>query len=160
LLARGGEVHVLVRPASLDRLDALIERWDAAERVVPLLGDLAEPLLGVEPERIQALRGSIDHLFHLAAVYDITADEELDRLMSVEGTRNAVGLANALEAGCLHHVSSIAAAGSYNGLFREDMFDEGQRLEHPYHRTKFESERIAREESAVPWRVYRPAIVV
>ncbi|HSD78837.1 MAG TPA: SDR family oxidoreductase, partial [Solirubrobacteraceae bacterium] len=29
-----------------------------------------------------------------------------------------------------------------------------------YHRTKFESEKIAREESTVPWRVYRPAVVV
>ncbi len=40
------------------------------------------------------------------------------------------------------------------------MFDEGQRLPSPYHRTKFESEKIVREESEVPWRVYRPAIVV
>jgi thioester reductase-like protein len=40
------------------------------------------------------------------------------------------------------------------------MFDEGQPLTHAYHRTKFESERIAREESTIPWRVYRPAIVV
>jgi thioester reductase-like protein len=40
------------------------------------------------------------------------------------------------------------------------MFDEGQPLEHPYHATKFESEKIARTESTVPWRVYRPAIVV
>ena len=48
----------------------------------------------------------------------------------------------------------------YKGLFREDMFDEGQKLPTPYHRTKFESEKIAREESQVPWRVYRPAIVV
>ena len=40
------------------------------------------------------------------------------------------------------------------------MFDEGQPLEHPYHRTKFESEKIARTETEGPWRVYRPAIVV
>jgi short-subunit dehydrogenase len=40
------------------------------------------------------------------------------------------------------------------------MFDEGQGLPSSYHRTKFESERIVREESQVPWRVYRPAVVV
>jgi NAD(P)-dependent dehydrogenase (short-subunit alcohol dehydrogenase family) len=40
------------------------------------------------------------------------------------------------------------------------MFDEGQRLPSPYHRTKFESERLVRERTLVPWRVYRPAIVV
>jgi NAD(P)-dependent dehydrogenase (short-subunit alcohol dehydrogenase family) len=40
------------------------------------------------------------------------------------------------------------------------MFDEGQRLPSPYHRTKFESERIVRDQPYVPWRVYRPGIVV
>jgi NAD(P)-dependent dehydrogenase (short-subunit alcohol dehydrogenase family) len=40
------------------------------------------------------------------------------------------------------------------------MFDAGQQLPSPYHRTKFESERLVRELSAVPWRVYRPAVVV
>ena len=40
------------------------------------------------------------------------------------------------------------------------MFDEGQKLPSPYHRTKFESERIVREQPYVPWRVYRPGVVV
>jgi NAD(P)-dependent dehydrogenase (short-subunit alcohol dehydrogenase family) len=40
------------------------------------------------------------------------------------------------------------------------MFDEGQRLDHPYYRTKFEAEKIVRDELRVPWRVYRPGIVV
>ena len=40
------------------------------------------------------------------------------------------------------------------------MFDEGQHLPSPYHRTKYESEKIVRTEATVPWRVYRPAIVV
>ena len=39
-------------------------------------------------------------------------------------------------------------------------FEEGQPLPSPYHRTKYESERIVREECSVPWRVYRPAVVV
>ena len=75
----------------------------------------------------------------------MTAGEERNRVANVEGTRHAVELANALEAGCFHHASSIAVAGTYKGLFREDMFDEGQKLDHPYHRTKFESEKIARD---------------
>jgi NAD(P)-dependent dehydrogenase (short-subunit alcohol dehydrogenase family)/thioester reductase-like protein len=90
----------------------------------------------------------------------MTADADTNRVANVEGTRHAVELANALGAGCLHHVSSIAVAGLYEGLFREDMFDEDQKLDHPYHRTKFEAEKIARSQTRGPWRVYRPAIVV
>jgi short-subunit dehydrogenase len=51
-------------------------------------------------------------------------------------------------------------AGKYKGLFREDMFDEGQKLPHAYHATKFESEKLAREMVKSPLRVYRPAIVI
>jgi thioester reductase-like protein len=109
---------------------------------------------------VASLRGNVEHFFHLAAVYDMTADDERNRVANVEGTRHAVELANAIGAGCFHHSSSIAAAGLYKGLFREDMFDEGQELDHPYHRTKFESEKIARTQTTVPWRVYRSSIVV
>jgi len=160
LLERDGDIYVLVRPESIGRLDALIHRWGGAGRVRPVLGDLSKPLLGLDPEQVAELRGEIDHFFHLAAIYDMTASEAQDRLANVEGTRHAVALAGVLQAGCLHHVSSIAVAGEFRGVFREDMFDEGQPLPHPYHRTKFEAEQIVRQEHAVPWRVYRPAIVV
>jgi NAD(P)-dependent dehydrogenase (short-subunit alcohol dehydrogenase family) len=160
LLEREGDIHVLVRPESIGRLDALIHRWGGEGRIRPVLGDLGKPLLGLEPGEAAALRGGVDHFFHLAAVYDMTADEERDRVANVEGTRHAVALASAIDAGCFHHASSIAVAGGYRGVFREDMFDAAQPLEHPYHRTKFEAERIVRDEAAVPWRVYRPAVVV
>jgi thioester reductase-like protein len=162
LLERGGDIHVLVREGSQDRLNALVERWgdDAATRVKPVVGDLQQPRLGVCDEQIAALEGNIEHFFHLAAIYDMTADEEVNERLNVAGTRNAVDLANALHAGHLHHVSSVAVAGEFRGLFREDMFDEGQRLPSAYHRTKFESEKLVREHAMVPWRVYRPAVVV
>ncbi|HWT93182.1 MAG TPA: SDR family oxidoreductase [Solirubrobacteraceae bacterium] len=159
LLERDGDIHVLVREGSTDKLDALVERWGekAQGRIHPVIGDLGQPLLGVDPD---TLKGKIDHVFHLAAMYDMTASDERNEQLNVDGTRNAVQLANAIEAGRLHHVSSIAAAGNFRGFFREDHFDEGQELPSAYHRTKFESEKIAREESTIPWRVYRPAIVV
>ena len=158
---RDGDIHVLVRAGSQEKLDKLIaERWNGSDRIKPVTGDLTEPNLGVAEDWIAANKGSVDHFFHLAAVYDMTADDQTNERMNVQGTRNAVGLANALEAGTLHHTSSVAAAGLHKGLFREDMFDEGQQLPSAYHRTKFASEKIAREEATVPWRVYRPAVVV
>jgi len=162
LLEREGDIHVLVRAGSQDRLNALVERWGtgAAQRVKPVVGDLQEPRLGLRDEQIAALDGEIEHFFHLAALYDMTAGEEVNERLNVGGTRNAVDLANALGAEHLHHVSSVAAAGEFKGLFREDMFDEGQRLPSAYHRTKFESEKLVRERATVPWRVYRPAVVV
>ncbi|HSD81137.1 MAG TPA: SDR family oxidoreductase [Solirubrobacteraceae bacterium] len=158
--AREGDVFVLVREGSRDRMEALIARFGAQDRVGIVNGDLGESLLGVDEAWIAQHRGRIDHFFHLAAMYDMTVGDERNEILNVGGTRHAVQLANELRAGCFHHVSSVAAAGDFRGLFREDMFAEGQDLPSAYHRTKFESEKVAREQLRVPWRVYRPAIVV
>ncbi|NYD41600.1 SDR family oxidoreductase [Nocardioides panaciterrulae] len=156
---REGEIFVLVRQGSLARLETLVRRW-GSDRVVPVVGDLSEPGLGVDEAWVDDHRDRIDHFFHLAAIYDMTADDATNETMNVGGTRNALELAEALQVGCFHQVSSVAGAGDYRGRFDETMFDEGQSLPSPYHRTKFESERIVRTDATVPWRVYRPAIVV
>ena len=161
LLDRDGTIYVLVREGSRGRLEELLNRWGAEEgRIVPVIGDLSQEKLGCE-EVIDELRGEIDHFFHLAAIYDMTADAESQRVANVEGTREAVRLAEELDAKRFHMVSSIAAAGLYKGTFTEEMFDEAENVEnHPYFQTKHESEAVVREECSVPWRVYRPGIVV
>ena len=156
---REGEVFVLVREGSLPRMQRLIDRWDT-DRVVPVVGDLGADRLGLDADWIAEHAGSVDHFFHLAAIYDMTADDATNERLNVGGTRHALELADALHVGCFHQVSSVAAAGEFHGHFDEAMFAEGQPLPSPYHRTKYESERIVREEATVPWRVYRPAIVV
>ena len=161
LLERKGTIYVLVRKGSLKKLDELRARWGADEkRVVGVVGDLAKPKLGLSAADIASLRGKIKHFFHLAAIYDLSADSASQEESNVAGTRNAVELAEALAAKTFHHVSSIAAAGLYDGVFREDMFEEAEELDHPYFRTKHESEAIVRNESKVPYRIYRPGIVV
>ena len=161
LLEREGTIYVLVREGSRGRLEELRSRWGADEdRIVPVIGDLSAEHLGCG-DRTDELQGEIDHFFHLAAIYDMTADAETQRVSNVEGTRHAIQLAEAVEAKRFHMVSSIAAAGLYKGTFTEDMFEEAEKVEnHPYFQTKHESEAVVREESDVPWRVYRPGIVV
>ncbi len=166
LLERKGKINILVREDSLARLEDLIDDWQApidtvvSRRIQPVIGDLRQPLLGLDDEQIAALEGGIEHFFHLAAIYDMTAPVELDTAVNVGGTSHAIELASTLRASHFHHVSSIAVAGTYKGVFGEDQFDEGQRLPSPYHATKFEAERLVREQLLVPWRVYRPGVVV
>ncbi|AIG73802.1 short-chain dehydrogenase [Amycolatopsis sp. MJM2582] len=153
------KVALVVRASSRDKLAKLVNAWPHPERVTLVTGDLGEPLLGVGEEDREKLRG-VDHVVHLAALYDLTADDEASIKANVEGTAQVIALAAELNAGCLHHVSSVAVAGDHEGMFTEEMFDVGQRLLTPYHRTKFEAERLVREQQDVPWRVYRPAVVV
>jgi NAD(P)-dependent dehydrogenase (short-subunit alcohol dehydrogenase family) len=162
LLARPqAVVYFLVRPGNLGKLERLQQFWGVgADRVVPVLGDLTQPLLGVSQASVQLLEGHIDHVFHLAAVYDLMADEASQVSANIEGTQNTLAFAQGIKAGHFHHMSSIAAAGLYEGVFREDMFEEAEHCEHPYFRTKHEGERLVRDTCTLPWSVYRPAMVV
>ena len=161
LVERERPIYALVRKTSLPRLDALRKAWGVDDkRVIAVVGDLAKPKLGIGAADIRKLKWRIDHFFHLAAIYDLQASAEDQRTANVDGTRHAVQLATALEAGCLHHVSSIAAAGLYEGVFREDMFEEAEELDHPYFRTKHDSEGVVRREYKRPFRIYRPGFVV
>lgn len=147
------EVLVLVRRTSLSRFERLAATW--GERVKPLVGDLCEPDLGLPPDDI----GPVDHVVHCGAVYDITASDADQRAANVDGTHAVIDLAKRLDA-TLHHVSSIAVAGTFRGEFTEDDFDVGQELPTPYHRTKFEAEQLVRTTPGLRYRVYRPAVVV
>jgi NAD(P)-dependent dehydrogenase (short-subunit alcohol dehydrogenase family) len=158
LLARRGTgtVYALVRETSRGRLAALAENWAGRDKLVPVTGDLTEPTLGVNPSGL----GRVDHVVHLGAVYDLTADEESNRAANVTGTRNALAFAEAVSANRFHHVSSIAVAGNHAGKFTEADFDLGQSFDSPYHATKFEAEKLVREQDSVPYTVYRPSAVV
>ncbi|MGB0128364.1 MAG: SDR family oxidoreductase [Rhodocyclaceae bacterium] len=162
LLARpDSSIYLLVREQELGRLPDLRDFWGPeASRVKPIVGDLTQPLLGLGDAQVDDLRGQVTHFFHLAAIYDLKASAAAQQAANVEGTRNAVRCAEALEAGHFHLFSSIAAAGLYEGVFREDMFEEAENLDHPYFRTKHDSEGIVRRECTVPWRVFRPGLVV
>jgi NAD(P)-dependent dehydrogenase (short-subunit alcohol dehydrogenase family) len=157
-----GTVYVLVRSGSKKKFNIMKAELgdDGGEKLKAVTGDLTRARLGVAKAQRGKLKGEIDHFFHLAAIYDLSADADDQYKANVEGTRNAIDLAEEIGAKRFHHMSSIAAAGLYPGIFREDMFEEAVGLENPYFRTKHDSEGIVREECAVPWRVYRPGIVV
>jgi nucleoside-diphosphate-sugar epimerase len=90
-------------------------------------------------------------MYHLAAVYDLSADEASQVAVNIDGTRNAVEFAKAIEAKRFNHVSSIAAAGLYEGVFREDMFDEAEGLHHAVlrHEARVREDRAHRVQGAL-----------
>jgi len=155
-------VYALVRKGSKEKFEDLRSSLGASDKqLVAVWGDVTTPGLTDETTR-KKLRGKINHVFHLAAVYDMNMDDETGDQINNEGTRNVVEFTNELGGEVrLQHVSSVAVAGGqWEGTFTEKMFDEAQDTSHPYFRTKFQSEQIVREESTVPWRVYRPGAVV
>lgn len=162
LLQRKGPIYCLVRKGSEQKLEALRKRLGAHDdRVIAVRGDIEKPSCGLRRDAITKLKGKITHFVHLAAMYDIMNDDEAAQIAAnVEGTRHAVELAHALKAGHFHYASSVAVAGTFRGYWREDMFEEAERFQHPYFRTKHLAEGVVRRECQVPYRIYRPGAVV
>jgi NAD(P)-dependent dehydrogenase (short-subunit alcohol dehydrogenase family) len=163
LLERSHEtIYVLAYQPTPEQIDGLTAFWGAAAagRVKFIEGDISRPDLGIAAKDVQMLKGRVDHFFHLAAVYDLSAEPAVVVAANVAGVANALAFAKSLKAGCFHHVSSIAAAGLYDGVFREDMFEEARGLDHPYYSSKHKGEALVRAETEIPWRIYRPGIVV
>lgn len=154
-------IYALVRAASLPAFAETIADFDGltgpdgTQRVIPIIGDLTAQGLGIDTGDVPAL----DHVIHLAAIYDMAADAASQQATNVEGTARVAEFARAHGA-LLHHISSVAVAGKHRGDFSEADFDLGQDFPSPYHRTKFEAEKVVRETEGLRWRVYRPAVVV
>lgn len=150
-------LYVLVRESSQEKLGKLLDQCPNSDKLIPVIGDLTRPGLGVD---VAALDPAPDHVIHLAASYDVTASDEENDLANVTGTKHALEFAAAVGNPVFHHTSSIAVAGLHAGTFTEDDFALGQAFPSPYHRTKYESEAFVREQDSVPYRIYRPSVVV
>ncbi len=155
-------IYVLTRAGSESKFEALQDRVHKTvrDRIKMITGDITKTHLGIDKEWLDNNIDQIDHLYHLAAIYDLKADAESQETANVVGTRQAVEAAGYLKVKHFHHVSSIAAAGIFKGTFYEDMFEQAEGLENPYLRTKHISEKVVRDECQVPFRIYRPGMVV
>ncbi|PJE80886.1 Fatty acyl-CoA reductase [invertebrate metagenome] len=161
LIARNGVIHILVRDPDSKSCQLLLERYNDYKNNIHLYkGDLSQPTLGMNSDDIKTLSSLKAEFFHLAAIYDISAPSESQATANISGTRNALDCAVAIKARCFHFVSSIAAAGLYQGEFKEDMLDEAGPLDNAYFRTKHEAEKVVRAEQRISWRIYRPGMVI
>ncbi len=164
LLSEGKDLTLLVRDVQSNAVKGLIssceQKFDRPQ--INLVEfeltkeDLALP--------IDFSSKKFDHVYHLAAIYDLTTSK-VDMLnTNVEGTRRLLfQLKKDGFKGRFHFVSSIAVAGDFSGRFDENMFDENQSHSHPYHLSKFLSEKVVREFGAdnnFPIRIYRPSAIV
>ena len=132
-------VYFVALDPSPEQVHELRKYWHVGpKRAIALKGDIRKLNLGLSSGDLEELKDKVDHVFHLAAIYDLNADPAEEMITNIEGTRNTVRLAEAINAKRFHNMSSIAAAGLYDGVFRENMFEEARGLDHPYFASKHE----------------------
>ncbi len=134
-----GHLYLLVRPkadqsaeerfwsqiASSPTFDPIREAHPGAEferflrdKVTPVAGDIVEELLGIDPELVAKLRGTISAVVNVSGVVDF--NPPLDEALEVNafGVNNLVELAKTLGAPVMH-TSTCYVAGYRAGLIEE-----------------------------------------
>jgi thioester reductase-like protein len=153
-LDRGRQVYALVRAPNDDAAKA---RLQPHANLTPLAGDIEEPGLG-----LASPLDDVSTIVHCAASVSFDLSLRESRRVNVDGTRHVLDFAKRCERlERLSYVSTAYVAGEPRRLFGEDELDVGQRFRNPYERSKFEAERMLREQAdGLPLQVLRPSIVV
>jgi len=134
---------------------------DYKDRIKLVEGDITLNDLGLG--KASHIKGSTVEIYHLAAVYDLSVSKELAERVNVTGTKNVLEFASRCKKlKRFQYVSTCYVSGNYNGLFRENDLDVGQKFHNHYEETKFRAELLVREaeSNGLPTTIYRPSIVM
>jgi nonribosomal peptide synthetase DhbF len=164
-------VHCLVRApgaeAARDRLRGAMEQyglWEQSfeDRVVPVPGDLAAPLLGLSAEQFDQLAAQIGTIIHAGARVNHLETYGQLRNANVRGTQEIFRLAARLRVKPVHYISTsgtvVAGPDDPDPLPDEWVSPAGLLGSDGYTRSKWVAEGIARIASArgIPVAIYRP----
>ena len=171
LSSTGARVHCLVRgrdgEGPLETIASNLESYglstDAMDRVVPVAGDLGEPLLGMAERRFDALAREVDFVIHAAAAVNLIYPYPALEAPNVGGTREALRLACRHNAKPFHFVSTDGIFPPGAGLCEEDadLDSLADAREDGYGRSKWVAEKLVREAASrgLPACVYRPGFI-
>ncbi|MFT5757029.1 MAG: thioester reductase-like protein [Alteromonadaceae bacterium] len=130
-------------------------------RLVPILGNMAEPHFAFDEDDYNELAQSIDLVFHCAANVSLMASYDKLKPINVDGTRRIVDFC--LEAKApLMFVSSYSVIGDqlyHECTLQENQLDIGQNFDElGYEQSKFEAESLIHKASAegLNWAIVRP----
>ncbi|MFI9627287.1 thioester reductase domain-containing protein [Streptomyces sp. NPDC052042] len=163
-------VHCLVRGADEAGARARLRKnlewyefWDDidTDRLSVVVGDLARPLLGLAPDRFDALARSVDAVYHAAATVNGLYPYSALRDANVTGTAEILRLAARHRTVPVHHISStgVFAAEAVPGVALKvtDPPGPAEALSSGYRQTKLVAEQIIglARERGLPVAVYR-----
>lgn len=136
-----------------------------AGRVEWVPADMEREGLGLSPAAFADLARRTDEIFHCAASTSFDLPYEEARAINVVGLQRVHSLAEAAHKlggfRRLNHVSTAYVTGDQRGTLQADVLPEADgAFRNTYEQTKAEAERFLRDESQVPYAVFRPSIVV
>ncbi|MEG4011368.1 MULTISPECIES: non-ribosomal peptide synthetase family protein [unclassified Microcoleus] len=166
------EIYCLVRSADSEsakkRIQSSLESyliWDesSSDRIIPIAGDLSQPLLGLSEEQFGVLASKIDVIYHNGAFVKFTYPYSVLKPPNVLGTQEVLRLASQSKLKPVHLISTISvfSAIGESGIKlvrEEDELTPGEGLKGAYTQTKWVAEKLVEiaRDRGIPVSIYRP----
>ncbi|OKP94480.1 non-ribosomal peptide synthetase [Paenibacillus sp. P32E] len=175
-------VHCLIRAKNVaearDRLERtlrkhLLWREKLLDRVIPVVGDLEQPLLGLASDQYDELARKIDLIFHNGAYVNFAYPYQVLKKANVNGTAEVLKLAAQSRIKPVHYISTTSVfenTEARSGMFQRDIvIGDNAELVHNrkldqtlgYTQSKWVAEKLvqrAREQGMLVT-IYRPDII-
>jgi thioester reductase-like protein len=165
------DIYCLVRSETIEsgkkKIQSSLESyllWDESfsQRIIPVLGDLSQPLLGLSEKQFQSLASQLDVIYHNGALVNFTYPYSVLKAPNVLGTQEVLRLASQIKVKPVHFISTISIVYPNNPdvevVREQDSLDDAKMPSDGYAQSKWVAEKlvtIARERG-LPVCIYRP----
>ncbi|MEH2323382.1 MAG: thioester reductase domain-containing protein [Nostoc sp.] len=168
------DIYCLVRAANAEEGKSKLQKnlhqyaiWQEEfnSRIIPIIGDLSQPLLGVGSEQFQSLAANIDTIYHSGALLNYVFPYSALKAANVLGTQEVLRLACQIKVKPVHYVSSVAVFEStaYAGkvVKEQDEFNHWEGIYLGYSQTKWVAEKLVKiaRDRGLPVTIHRPPLI-
>ncbi|BAZ30178.1 amino acid adenylation domain-containing protein [Cylindrospermum sp. NIES-4074] len=169
------DIYCLVRAANTEdgkkRIQSALENyflWNESinSRIIPVVGDLSQPLLGLADEQWRSLANQIDVIYHNGALVNFTYPYSALKAPNVLGTQEVLRLACEIKVKPVHFISTIgvvfSANNSHQQIVKEDDSINAEDLSSSgYTQSKWVAEKLVTiaQKRGLPISIYRPGRV-
>jgi amino acid adenylation domain-containing protein/thioester reductase-like protein len=168
------DVYCLVRAENADegkkRLQSKLESysiWNETfnSRIIPVVGELSQPLLGLSESLFDHLASQIDVIYHNGAMVNFIYPYFELKAANVLGTQEVLKLATQIKAKPVHLISTVSVfsidSSNYSEVrvVRESDIDDIQKLDGGYSQSKWVAEKLMMQarDRGLPVCIYRPS---
>lgn len=166
------DIYCLVRAADLESARMKIQKglqtyalWQDSfgDRIIPVLGELAQPLLGLPKLKFQELANQIDVIYHNGALVNFTFPYAALKPANVLGTQEVLRLASQTKVKPVHFISTTNAVSPKQGkgvrvISETDFLHPDEVIETGYAQSKWVAEQFVLQarDRGLPVCIYRP----
>jgi amino acid adenylation domain-containing protein/thioester reductase-like protein len=170
------DVYCLVRASSLEegkaRLHNTLKRYqlwneDFSARIIPILGDMSQPNLGIEAGQFLRLAEKIDIIYHCGAWVNMVYPYSALAASNVIATQEVLRLASQTKIKPLHFISTVDVFSTANGagirvVGERDTTGPLPSLYNGYAQSKYIAEKLVMTaySRGLPVSIYRPSNIM